>query len=196
MKDEEGRACIGDVCAKLNGNPRPVGRLDRASEGVLLLTSDGELANRLTHPRYGVRKEYQATVEPRLRDADARAMVDSVALEDGPARFDGMVLDEHDGDRSRVTVSVSEGRNRLIRRVFEALGYEVRRLKRVRFGPITLGKLELNHTRQLTDDEVMQLKRVAGMLERKPPRVERTGAAGAAESTPGGDPTAKLRRRR
>jgi 23S rRNA pseudouridine2605 synthase len=165
MKDEEGRACVGELCGRLPGNPKPVGRLDRASEGVMLLTSDGELANRLTHPRYGIRKDYQVTIEPRLKNVDANKMTSGVELEDGVAKFEGIVMEGEDPDRSRILVTVTEGRNRLIRRVCESLGYKVRRLRRIRFGPLTLGKLELNDTRPLTTDEVEQLKRITGMIE-------------------------------
>jgi 23S rRNA pseudouridine2605 synthase len=172
LKDEKGRPGLEEVCGKLPGHPRPVGRLDRASEGLMLLTSDGEVANRLTHPRYGVRKEYQVTVEPRLRDGDARKMVAGVELEDGVARFEGIELQEDEAARTRVLITVSEGRNRLIRRVCELLGYEVKRLKRVRLGPLTLGKLELNATRTLNAEELGQLLRVLG-IEPPPPRGRR-----------------------
>nr|MDQ3024442.1 pseudouridine synthase [bacterium] len=138
-------------------------RLDRASEGLLLLTSDGELANRLTHPSYGVRKEYQVTVSPRLTDAHARLATSGVELDDGLARFDGMELLADEKDRTRVRVVVSEGRNRLIRRVFEALGYSTLRLKRTRFGAIALSKLDPGQTRALSADEVTQLKRLTKM---------------------------------
>jgi 23S rRNA pseudouridine2605 synthase len=163
LKDELGRPALDEVCSALPGRPKPVGRLDRSSEGLLILSSDGELANRLTHPRYGVRKEYQVTVSPKLADADAQRATSGVELEDGPARFEGIELvgDEH--DRSRLRVVVTEGRNRLIRRLFEALGYETLRLKRVRMGAVALGKLEPGQTRALSADEVMQLKKLVKM---------------------------------
>jgi pseudouridine synthase len=163
LHDERGRPALAEVCAALAGHPRPVGRLDRASEGLLLLTSDGELANRLTHPRYGVRKEYQVTVRPKLSDAQARLATSGVVLEDGPARFEGIELLGDERDRSRLRVVVTEGRNRLIRRVFEALGYETLRLRRVRIGVVALGKLEPGQSRALSVDEVGQLKRLVGM---------------------------------
>lgn len=165
MDDERGRPCVGELCRSLPGKPRPVGRLDRASEGLLILTSDGELANRLTHPRYGVRKVYQVTVSPRINDPVARQMIDGVELEDGVARFEGIELVESAGDRSRLLVVVSEGRYRLIRRVCEKLGLSVLRLKRLRVGPITLGRIQVGETRPLSGDEIKQLKKQVGMEE-------------------------------
>jgi len=161
LKDERGRAALAEVCDALPGKPRPVGRLDRASEGLLLLTSDGDLAHRLAHPSYGVRKEYLVTVQPRLTDVHARQATAGVELEDGPARFEGIELLDQEHDRSRLRVVVSEGRNRLIRRVFEALGYTTLRLRRVRFGVVALGKLAPGETRPLSADEVTQLRRQA-----------------------------------
>ena len=92
MNDELGRASVGELCATLPGSPRPVGRLDRASEGLMLLCSDGEVANHMTHPRYGVSKQYRVTVSPRLSESDAQRMVDGVRLEDGEAHFDTIEL--------------------------------------------------------------------------------------------------------
>lgn len=165
MTDEHSRPCVGDVCRMLVGSPRPVGRLDRASEGLMLLTNDGELANRLLHPRYAVRKRYLVTVEPQLSEADARRAVHQVALEDGPARLLDLELVTHEAGRSRLAVTVAEGRNRLIRRLFEALGYEVKRLKRVQMGPLSLGKLALGKTRQLAMPEVANLRAAAGLRD-------------------------------
>ncbi|MCC7478825.1 rRNA pseudouridine synthase [bacterium] len=163
MEDERKRPCVGELCRSLPGKPRPVGRLDRASEGLLILTSDGELANRLTHPRYGVRKEYQVTISPRINDPNARQMIEGVELEDGPARFEGIELQESAGDRSRLLVVVSEGRYRLIRRVCEKLGFKVLRLKRIRIGPVALGRVQVGETRPLSGDEIKQLKKQVGM---------------------------------
>jgi pseudouridine synthase len=163
MQDEQGRECVGAVARELPGSPKPVGRLDRASEGLMLLTNDGDVALRLAHPRYGVQKEYQVTLAPRLTDADARRMVDGVALEDGLARFVGIELLAQETDRSRLQVVVQEGRNRLIRRVCEALGYRVLRLKRVRLGLLVLGRLQPGATRQMGAAEADNLRRSLGL---------------------------------
>jgi 23S rRNA pseudouridine2605 synthase len=169
MDDEQQRPCVGDMARTLAGNPRPVGRLDRASEGLMLLTNDGDAALRLTHPRYRVQKEYQVTVSPRLTDAAARQMVSGVQLDDGPARFVGIELAEQAEDRSRLRVVVEEGRNRLIRRVCEALGYSVLRLKRVRLGILALGKLGPGETRQLSGVEIENLRGSLGLAKPVPP---------------------------
>ena len=159
MNDELGRASVGELCATLPGSPRPVGRLDRASEGLMLLCSDGEVANHMTHPRYGVSKQYRVTVSPRLSESDAQRMVDGVRLEDGEAHFDTIELVSLEKDRSRLEVTLSEGRNRIIRRVCEALGYEVRRLKRTRFGPLMLDKMGPGEYRALNASEVRNLRK-------------------------------------
>lgn len=181
LSDERGRPCLDEVCAKLPGRPRPVGRLDRASEGLLLLTNDGELAHRLTHPRYGIVKEYQVTISPGIRDRDAKQMVSGVsvpALEGestAPAKFDGIELLELQGpgpgnrERSRLRILVSEGRNRIIRRVCETLGYQVLRLKRVRLGPLRLGSVKLGESRPLSSDEVFQLRLLTGLEGKETP---------------------------
>jgi 23S rRNA pseudouridine2605 synthase len=163
MQDERGRPCVGDSCRELTGNVSPVGRLDRASEGLLLLTDDGELAHRLTHPRYEVSKHYRVTITPALRDADGARLVAGVELDDGMARLLEIVLESSDGERSRLVVTVGEGRNRLIRRIFEQLGYSVRRLKRVQLGSLSLGKVALGEIRALRPAEVRELKRSVGI---------------------------------
>lgn len=173
MRDERGRECTGDICAGLPGSPRPVGRLDRESEGLLLLTNDGALANRLMHPRYAVLKEYQATVEPRLTEKHAKQLIAGIELAPlpderaAPGRFTGIEVQTEQpsarGGRSRLLVQVSEGRYRFIRRMFEALGYRVLRLKRMRLGPLRLSALKPNEYRPLSGDEVMQLRRLTGL---------------------------------
>lgn len=190
MQDEQSRPCVGNIAATLPGKPVPVGRLDRASEGLMLLTNDGQVALRLAHPRYEVQKEYQLTISPRLKDSDARLMVQGVALTDGPARFTGIALEAEEPDRSRLSVTVQEGRNRLIRRVCEALGYRVLRLKRVRLGILLLGKLAQGATRQLGAAEAQHLRSSLGIG-----KAERTSGAGAQRRTDKSRPAAPRRGR-
>jgi len=163
LDDEHGRASLGELCRGLKGQPVPVGRLDRASEGLLLLTNDGELAHRLMHPRYGVRKKYLVTVTPALAERDAEQLVTSVELPDGPARFFGLTLIQQSRERSRLEAVVDEGRNRLVRRCFEALGYRVHRLKRLSIGGLVLGALAPEQVRELSAGEVAALKRLTGL---------------------------------
>ena len=119
---------------------KPVGRLDKDSSGLLLLTNDGDLAHRMTHPSFGKTKEYEVTLDQPLAPLHHQMVNDyGVALPDGPSKLQLERL--HDGDNHQWRVTMHEGRNRQIRRTFAALGYEVTRLHRTVFGPLTLGNL-------------------------------------------------------
>jgi 23S rRNA pseudouridine2605 synthase len=131
----------------------PVGRLDADSTGLLLLTNDGELANRLTHPRYGVRKAYRAELRRPPSDADLRRLESGLKLEDGPT---APAQVQRLGERE-VEIVLREGRNRQVRRMAEAIGNRVVKLRRVRFGPIELGRLRQGQARQLGEDEIARL---------------------------------------
>jgi 23S rRNA pseudouridine2605 synthase len=117
---------------------KPVGRLDKDSSGLLLLTDDGDLANQLTHPRYAKTKIYEVTLDKPLTASDEHRVTKGVALDDGPSK---LVLAKLDEAARRWQVTMQEGRNRQIRRTFEALGYTVRRLHRIRFGDYHLDAL-------------------------------------------------------
>ncbi|MDQ3725660.1 MAG: rRNA pseudouridine synthase [Actinomycetota bacterium] len=136
----------------------PVGRLDADSTGLLLLTNDGELANRLTHPRYEVPKTYRARLKAPINDRDLDRLRKGVELEDGPT---GRAQVKRLGDRE-VEVTLREGRNRQVRRMLEAVGNEVVALQRVRFGPLELGGLKEGRARRLSDDEIARLHDAAG----------------------------------
>jgi len=131
----------------------PVGRLDADSTGLLLLTNDGELANRLTHPRYEVRKAYRVGLRRPPADADLRRLAAGVRLDDGPT---APAKVERIAERE-IEVVLREGRNRQVRRMAEAVGNEVVALRRVRFGPIELGDLREGGSRRLSDDEIAAL---------------------------------------
>jgi pseudouridine synthase len=137
----------------------PVGRLDRDTEGLLLLTNDGELANRLLHPRYGVEREYLAEVEGRPTDRAVAALRRGVELEDGSARAASARRVEGAGGRGAVRIVMTEGRKREVRRLLAAVGLPVRRLVRVRVGPIRLGRLRPGEVRELDPAEVRELLR-------------------------------------
>lgn len=131
----------------------PVGRLDADSTGLLLLTNDGELANRLTHPRYEVPKAYRVELRRPPSERDLRRLASGVELEDGPtAPAEVRRLGERE-----VEIVLREGRNRQVRRMAEAVGNEVVALRRVRFGPIELGGLAEGEARRLSEDEVALL---------------------------------------
>jgi 23S rRNA pseudouridine2605 synthase len=131
----------------------PVGRLDADSTGLILLTNDGELANRLTHPRYGVPKTYRATLRRPPGERDLRRLERGVTLDDGPT---APALVRRRGE-SEVEITLREGRNRQVRRMVEAVGNEVVALERVRFGSLGLGELGPGEGRRLGDDEVARL---------------------------------------
>jgi 23S rRNA pseudouridine2605 synthase len=135
----------------------PVGRLDADSSGLLLLTNDGELANRLTHPRYEVSKVYVATLKKPIAARDLERLARGVELEDGPTASTQV---KRLGDRE-VEIVLREGRNRQVRRMFEAIGNEVMALRRVGFGPLWLGRLKEGGARRLSQDEIVRLRKAA-----------------------------------
>ena len=137
----------------------PVGRLDVDSSGLLLLTNDGELANRLTHPRYEVPKAYRVELRRPPSEADLRQLARGVELDDGPtAPAEVRRLGERE-----VEIVLREGRNRQVRRMAEAVGNEVVALQRVRFGPVELDDLQEGEARRLADDEIASLWEDAGL---------------------------------
>jgi 23S rRNA pseudouridine2605 synthase len=141
----------------------PVGRLDRETEGLLLLTNDGELANRLMHPRHGVEKEYLAEVDGRPTEQVLARLRRGVPLDDGPARAISARAVGRSGERGAVRLVLAEGRKREVRRMLDAVGLPVRRLVRLRVGTVTLGRLKAGEVRDLTPEEVRELYRVAGL---------------------------------
>ena len=136
----------------------PVGRLDADSTGLLLLTNDGELANRLTHPRYEVAKTYRARLQAAIADDDIERLRQGVELEDGPTKPTRV---KRLGARE-IEVVLREGRNRQVRRMLEAVGNRVVALRRVRFGPLSLGNLKEGDARRLSSDEIAELRDTAG----------------------------------
>ncbi len=141
----------------------PVGRLDYDTEGVLLLTNDGELAFRLAHPRYQIPKLYQARVRGRFNQAAALKMEDGLELPDGATGHAGVVHIQHDGNESVVRLVLREGRKREVKELFKALGYRVIRLKRVEFAGLGVGALKRGRWRYLTVDETRRLKELVGL---------------------------------
>jgi 23S rRNA pseudouridine2605 synthase len=135
----------------------PVGRLDADSTGLLLLTNDGELANRLTHPRYEVPKTYRARLRAPIADRDLERLRTGVELEDGPT---APAKVRRLGERE-VEMTLREGRNRQVRRMLEAVGNEVVGLRRVAFGPLRLGGLKVGEARRLSEDEIARLHEAA-----------------------------------
>jgi 23S rRNA pseudouridine2605 synthase len=154
-----------DLTHLLPKGPRvfPVGRLDRDTEGLLLLTNDGALAHRLTHPRYGVEKEYLAEVGGAPSTRQLAQLRRGVELDDGPARAQDARSAGGSGARGGVRLVMVEGRKREVRRMLEAVGLPVRRLVRVRVGPVRLGRLRPGEVRELEPEDLRALYRAAGM---------------------------------
>ena len=162
--DPEGRRTVQDYFREIPERLYNVGRLALNSEGLLLMTNDGALANRLTHPRYGVEKTYYAVCDGRLTASEAAKLTNGIELEDGmtaPARVDAVRTTQR-GDTSFL-ITIHEGRNRQIRRMLEAVGHRTLRLKRERFGPLSLGTLAPGEWRKLSDEEIKKLENALGL---------------------------------
>jgi 23S rRNA pseudouridine2605 synthase len=138
----------------------PVGRLDRGTTGVLLFTNDGELAKKLTHPRHGIRKVYHVVLNKPLTKADHEKIKTGIELDDGPMKVDRISWLEDGQIKKEVGLELHSGRNRIVRRIFESLGYKVVRLDRVVFAGITKKDTPRGRWRMLTEQEVNMLKRL------------------------------------
>ncbi|MET7600429.1 pseudouridine synthase [Streptomyces sp. NPDC004082] len=157
MEDPEGRQCLGDYVTNRETRLFHVGRLDTETEGVILLTNHGELAHRLTHPKYGVKKVYLAhIVGPIPRDL-GKQLKDGIQLEDGYAKADHFRVVEQTGKNYLVEVTLHEGRKHIVRRMLAEAGFPVDKLVRVAFGPITLGDQKSGWLRRLSNTEVGML---------------------------------------
>jgi 23S rRNA pseudouridine2605 synthase len=163
MQDRQGRPDLSQYVKDRSERLFHVGRLDADTEGLLLLTNDGELANRLTHPRYEVAKTYVAEVEgPLARDVGKR-LRQGVDLPDGVVRIDSFRVVGQAGSRTMVEIVLHEGRKHVVRRVLDEVGHPVKRLVRTRFGPIALGTQRPGRIRPLTREEIGQLYRKVGL---------------------------------
>jgi 23S rRNA pseudouridine2605 synthase len=163
MRDPHARSDLRSLLPQDGTRVFPVGRLDRETEGLLLVTNDGELANRLTHPRHGVEKEYLAEVDGAPTERHLARLRRGVDLEDGPARPIAVRSVSRAGGRTAIRLVMGEGRKREVRRMLDAVGLPVRRLVRLRVGPVKLGRLRAGEIRDLTTDEVRGLYRAAGL---------------------------------
>jgi 23S rRNA pseudouridine2605 synthase len=167
MSDPEGRRSIGDLVAGRPERLFHVGRLDTDTEGLLLLTNDGELAHRLAHPSHEVPKTYVAEVEGRVRPGTRRQLLAGVELDDGPVVCDAVTLRDsvsgHGPPRTLVEVVLHEGRNRVVRRMFDAVGHPVRRLTRTALGDVRVGTLRTGQLRELDRDELGPLLDLVGL---------------------------------
>ncbi len=158
MRDPQGRRTVAALVPREPGRVVPVGRLDYDTSGVLLLTNDGELAHILTHPRFGVEKTYRAVVRGRLGPQDVQRFLSGMALADGRAEPARVRVVRSGAAASELDVTIHEGRNRQVRRMFEATAHPVVSLMRLRFGPLTLGDLPPGHWRDVTERELAALR--------------------------------------
>ena len=157
--DPHGGATIYDGLPSELGGLHYVGRLDRDAEGLLLLTNDGALANAVQHPSGGIEREYRLEVAGVVTAETRRGLLAGVELEDGLARPKSVRTEGTDGIRSTLTLVLTEGRKREVRRLMSAVGHPVLHLRRTRFGPIRLGSLERGAWRDLSASEVADLRR-------------------------------------
>jgi 23S rRNA pseudouridine2605 synthase len=158
MKDEMQRACVAELLKGVSERVFPVGRLDRDSEGLLLLTNDGAFANRLTHPSHGVSKKYRVTIRPDITQEQVEQFETGMELDGRMTAPVGVRVLVREENRVVLEMELGEGRNRQIRRMCEILGLEVARLRRISIGDVKLGMLPPGKWRFLTSEEVSALK--------------------------------------
>ncbi|HUM64949.1 MAG TPA: pseudouridine synthase [Chitinophagaceae bacterium] len=156
--DPQGRKTVLDLTRRATTERiYPVGRLDRNTSGVLLLTNDGELSQKLTHPSNQVKKVYHVTLNKPLEKKDFDQILSGLVLEDGPASVDALAYADIK-DKTQLGVEIHSGRNRIVRRIFESLGYDVKNLDRVIFAGLTKKNIERGKWRFLTEKEIRDLK--------------------------------------
>lgn len=156
LYDPQGRITVMDFLRRKD--LFPVGRLDKDTRGLLIVTNDGDLANKLLHPRYQVERRYIVTVKGKIDKDEEELLLQGINLEDGPAKFDNIRVISLENSKSILEVSLHEGRKRLIRRIFNSIGHSVLDLIRIKFGPIELGDLKEGKVRPLTREEIKALK--------------------------------------
>lgn len=162
LSDPEGRPTIADFLTKHFKSYFPVGRLDWESTGLMILTNDGEMAEKLLHPRYGFERVYHVKVSGQVEEKTLRRIERGITLEDGPVQAKGAILETLD-DATWLEVTVTVGKNRVVRRIMDAVHHPVQKLQRVSHGPFKLGKLKPGEMRRLTEKEYVTLRaRVLG----------------------------------
>ncbi|MDR3660021.1 MAG: pseudouridine synthase [Mycobacterium sp.] len=166
MSDDQGRPCIGDLVEhRVRGNKKlfHVGRLDAETEGLILLTNDGELAHRLMHPSFEVSKTYLATVQGTVPRGLGKKLRDGVELDDGPARVDEFAVVDMVAGKSLVKLVLHEGRKHIVRRMLAEVGFPVKELVRTHIGTVALGEQRVNSFRALTRKEIGELYQAVGL---------------------------------
>lgn len=162
VSDELERRCVMDLLEDVEERVYPVGRLDRNSEGLLLFTNDGDFANSIMHPSRHVSKTYRVTVRPDINDEQLVALSEGVEIDGRKTLPANVVVKEKEEGRVVLLITIKEGRNRQIRKMCEAVGLEVARLRRISIGPLKLGMLKPGRWRELTADELRAIRNAIG----------------------------------
>lgn len=158
VKDQFNRKTVLDLI-DLNERIYPIGRLDYNTSGLLLLTNDGELANKLMHPKYHIYKTYIAETEGRISEESIAKLINGVIIDDYKTAPAKVRLLKYIGNKTQIQISIYEGKNRQVRKMLDAVGHNVRTLKRISFGEIVLGDLKSGAWKNLSDEEIKFLKR-------------------------------------
>jgi len=162
VSDELERKCVMDLLEGLEERVYPVGRLDRNSEGLLLFTNDGEFANSIMHPSRHISKTYRVTVRPGVNDDQLVALADGVEIDGRKTLPASVIVKDKQEGRVVLLITIKEGRNRQIRKMCEAVGLEVARLRRISVGPLKLGMLKPGSVRELTAEELRAIRTAIG----------------------------------
>lgn len=164
VSDDRGRKTVMELIPDVKERVYPVGRLDKDSEGLLLLTNDGEFANTITHPKKHINKVYRVSVRPNINDQQVSKLSNGVVIDNKKTLPAQIRIVSREDNKSVLEIVIREGRNRQIRKMCEAVGLDVIRLKRTQEGTVKLGKLKLGDYRDLTEDEVKKLLSDSNLL--------------------------------
>ncbi|MFC1862634.1 pseudouridine synthase [Thermodesulfobacteriota bacterium] len=163
LDDPKGRPLAVDLLKNIPSRVYSIGRLDFDSIGLLLFTNDGDFTHRMSHPKYHIPRTYKVTVEGLISNGALKSLSNGLQLEDGFSGTSKAVLLGKKGDKSFVRLTIAQGRNRMVRRMIEAVGYRVIQLMRTGFGQLELGDLKVGHYRQLDPEEIRILKKMVGL---------------------------------
>ncbi len=164
LKDPQGRPLVTDLLRDIPQRVYPVGRLDFDTLGLLPLTNDGEWAYRMMHPRYQVPRTYKVTVAGEITEEAVRLLRKGVQLEDGPSGRSRTTVISRNPRQSILRITITQGKSRQVRRMFDAVGYDAVHLIRTGFGNLTLGDLKVGEYRHIETEEVVSLKKMVGMI--------------------------------
>lgn len=185
MSDPQGRPSIGSMIAGMRPRVYPIGRLDFHSAGLLLLSNDGELALRLTHPRYGIRKTYRVKVKGDINTEVLDVLRHGVPLSDGRTQPAFVRVAERSERKAWIEITIAEGKHRQVRRMCEHVGLSVEKLVRTRLGPLSLGNLPPSQFRQLKEPEIRKLRHAVGLHQERKAGERTTGERKARERKAG-----------